>query len=176
MPSTNSPSAQRNPDSHASIPSSLSGASELTVSNQGSLFVPSRSPLASLYDSENSLLHPSPSISPKFRPNSDEYLVKIDRRFVHQRARLIVQINYSFSIFQDRSGKLASGAIANLVDEIGCAVIYDKDLPEPVSVDMSISYMSSADVDVRIIPSLTYQILFKIPKLSKQQIRKMKLK
>ncbi|KAL0537280.1 hypothetical protein IC582_026257 [Cucumis melo] len=47
----------------------------------------------------------------------------------------------------DRSGKLASGAIANLVDEIGCAVIYDEALPEPVSVDMSISYMSSADVD-----------------------------
>ncbi|CAK9314549.1 unnamed protein product [Citrullus colocynthis] len=47
----------------------------------------------------------------------------------------------------DRSGKLASGAIANLVDEIGCAVIYDEALPEPVSTDMSISYMSTADVD-----------------------------
>ncbi|XP_038901890.1 uncharacterized protein LOC120088569 [Benincasa hispida] len=47
----------------------------------------------------------------------------------------------------DRSGKLASGAIANLVDEIGCSVIYDEALPEPVSVDMSISYMSTADVD-----------------------------
>ncbi|KAG7010519.1 Acyl-coenzyme A thioesterase 13 [Cucurbita argyrosperma subsp. argyrosperma] len=47
----------------------------------------------------------------------------------------------------DRSGKLSSGAIANLVDEVGCAVIYDEALPEPVSVDMSISYMSTADVD-----------------------------
>lgn len=33
------------------------------------------------------------------------------------------------------------------MDEIGCAVIYDEALPEPVSTDMSISYMSTADVD-----------------------------
>ncbi|XP_022148426.1 acyl-coenzyme A thioesterase 13 isoform X1 [Momordica charantia] len=46
----------------------------------------------------------------------------------------------------DRSGKLASGAIANLVDEVGSSVIYDEALPEPVSVDMSISYLSTAAV------------------------------
>ncbi|XP_022148427.1 acyl-coenzyme A thioesterase 13 isoform X2 [Momordica charantia] len=48
--------------------------------------------------------------------------------------------------FKDRSGKLASGAIANLVDEVGSSVIYDEALPEPVSVDMSISYLSTAAV------------------------------
>ncbi|KAG6605429.1 Acyl-coenzyme A thioesterase 13 [Cucurbita argyrosperma subsp. argyrosperma] len=47
----------------------------------------------------------------------------------------------------DRSGKLASGAIANLVDEIGSAVIYDEPPPTLVSVDISIAYLSTADVD-----------------------------
>lgn len=54
------------------------------------------------------------------------------------------------------------------MDEIGCAVIYDEALPEPVSTDMSISYMSTADVDVRIILSFNFQIDFKSPKTSKQ--------
>lgn len=49
---------------------------------------------------------------------------------------------------QDRSGKLATGAIANLVDEVGGAVIHDEGLPMSVSVDMSISYLSTAKLDV----------------------------
>ncbi|CAN1846490.1 Acyl-coenzyme A thioesterase 13 [Linum perenne] len=44
----------------------------------------------------------------------------------------------------DRSGKLATGAIANLVDEVGGAVVHIEGLPMNVSVDMSISFLSSA--------------------------------
>ncbi|CAN1282444.1 Acyl-coenzyme A thioesterase 13 [Linum perenne] len=46
--------------------------------------------------------------------------------------------------FTDRSGKLATGAIANLVDEVGGAVVHIEGLPMNVSVDMSISFLSSA--------------------------------
>ncbi|XP_057513214.1 uncharacterized protein LOC130795229 [Actinidia eriantha] len=46
----------------------------------------------------------------------------------------------------DRSGKLSMGAIANLVDELGGAVIQIEGLPMNVSVDMSISFLSSAKV------------------------------
>ncbi|KAI5321764.1 hypothetical protein L3X38_030835 [Prunus dulcis] len=44
----------------------------------------------------------------------------------------------------DRSGRLANGAIANLVDEVGGAVVHVEGLPMNVSVDMCISYMSTA--------------------------------
>ncbi|KAF3673429.1 hypothetical protein BC332_34073 [Capsicum chinense] len=47
----------------------------------------------------------------------------------------------------DREGKLASGAIANLVDEVGGAVVYVEGLPMNVSVDMSISFLSTAKAD-----------------------------
>ncbi|OAY24478.1 acyl-coenzyme A thioesterase 13 [Manihot esculenta] len=47
----------------------------------------------------------------------------------------------------DRSGKLATGAIANLVDEVGGAVVYVEGLPMNVSVDMSISFLSSASLN-----------------------------
>ncbi|KAF5727347.1 acyl-coenzyme A thioesterase 13-like [Tripterygium wilfordii] len=46
----------------------------------------------------------------------------------------------------DMSGKLATGAIANLVDEVGGAVVYVEGLPMNVSVDMSISFISTAKV------------------------------
>ena len=49
---------------------------------------------------------------------------------------------------QDRTGKLASGAIANLVDEVGGAVVHVEGLPMNVSVDMSISFLSTAKLDV----------------------------
>jgi acyl-coenzyme A thioesterase 13 len=49
---------------------------------------------------------------------------------------------------QDRTGKLASGAIANLVDEVGGAVVQVEGLPMNVSVDMSIAFLSSAKLDV----------------------------
>ncbi|XAR60700.1 Acyl-CoA hydrolase [Bertholletia excelsa] len=47
----------------------------------------------------------------------------------------------------DRNGNLAPGAIANLVDELGAAAIHLEGLPMSVSVDMSISFLSSAKVD-----------------------------
>lgn len=51
-------------------------------------------------------------------------------------------------LLQDSTGKLATGAIATLVDEIGGAVIHEEGLPMNVSVDMSISFLSTADVGV----------------------------
>ena len=51
-------------------------------------------------------------------------------------------------LLQDRAGKLANGAIANLVDEVGGAVTHVEGLPMNVSVDMSISFLSTARVDV----------------------------
>ncbi|KAL5580823.1 hypothetical protein UlMin_013265 [Ulmus minor] len=47
----------------------------------------------------------------------------------------------------DRNGRLASGAIANLVDEAGGAVVHVEGLPMNVSVDMSISFISTAKVN-----------------------------
>nr|ABW81107.1 AcylCoa-1 [Tarenaya spinosa] len=44
----------------------------------------------------------------------------------------------------DRNGNMATGAIANLVDEVGGAVVHVEGLPMNVSVDMSISFLSSA--------------------------------
>ncbi|CAI0475523.1 unnamed protein product [Linum tenue] len=44
----------------------------------------------------------------------------------------------------DKSGKLATGAIANLVDEVGGAVVHVEGFPMNVSVDMSISFLSTA--------------------------------
>lgn len=40
------------------------------------------------------------------------------------------------------------GAIASLVDEIGASVVYEKDVPMNVSIDMSISYLSTAKLNV----------------------------
>lgn len=51
-------------------------------------------------------------------------------------------------ILQDRTGKLVNGAIANLVDEVGGAVVHVEGLPMNVSVDMSISFLSTAHVGV----------------------------
>ncbi|CAL2263772.1 unnamed protein product [Prunus armeniaca] len=47
----------------------------------------------------------------------------------------------------DRTGKLASGAIANLVDVAGISVDFVEGLPMNVSVDMSISHLSTAKLD-----------------------------
>ena len=49
---------------------------------------------------------------------------------------------------QDRTGKLASGAIANLVDIVGGCVVHVEGLPVNVSVDISISFLSTARPDV----------------------------
>ncbi|XP_077238797.1 uncharacterized protein LOC143879954 isoform X2 [Tasmannia lanceolata] len=47
----------------------------------------------------------------------------------------------------DVTGNLSSGAIANLVDEIGGAVVQPSGPRITVSVDMSIAYLSTAKVD-----------------------------
>ncbi|XP_031250268.1 acyl-coenzyme A thioesterase 13-like [Pistacia vera] len=49
--------------------------------------------------------------------------------------------------FTDKNGSLANGAIANLVDELGGAVVQVDGLPMNVSVDMSISFLSTAKVN-----------------------------
>lgn len=62
----------------------------------------------------------------------------------------LCQIFYFGSLIclQDRTGKLASGAIANLVDVAGISVDFVEGLPMNVSVDMSISHLSTAKLDV----------------------------
>ncbi|XP_020101314.1 acyl-coenzyme A thioesterase 13-like [Ananas comosus] len=47
----------------------------------------------------------------------------------------------------DSSGNLSPGAIANLVDEVGSAALHADGHHMKVSVDMSISYMSTAKVE-----------------------------
>eukprot|EP00262_Sarcandra_glabra_P002371 TRINITY_DN12655_c0_g1_i1.p1 TRINITY_DN12655_c0_g1~~TRINITY_DN12655_c0_g1_i1.p1 ORF type:complete len:158 (+),score=15.37 TRINITY_DN12655_c0_g1_i1:91-564(+) len=47
----------------------------------------------------------------------------------------------------DATGNLSTGAIANLIDEVGGAAIQADGLPMKVSVDMSISYLSTAKVN-----------------------------
>ncbi|KAH1066920.1 hypothetical protein J1N35_031907 [Gossypium stocksii] len=47
----------------------------------------------------------------------------------------------------DRSGNLAKGAVANLVDEVGAAVVHVEGLPMNVSVDMSISFLGTAKLN-----------------------------
>lgn len=42
---------------------------------------------------------------------------------------------------------MAVGAIANLIDEVGNAVIQEEALPMNVSVDMSISYLATAKLN-----------------------------
>ncbi|XP_004490572.1 uncharacterized protein [Cicer arietinum] len=59
-------------------------------------------------------------------------------------------VSCSFKIPQrltDSNGKLANGAIATLVDEVGGAVIHEEGLPMNFSVDMSISFLSTAHVN-----------------------------
>ncbi|XP_049410049.1 uncharacterized protein LOC125873197 isoform X2 [Solanum stenotomum] len=47
----------------------------------------------------------------------------------------------------DREGKLAAGAIANLIDAVGAGCVNVGGHPVNVSVDMSISFHSSAKID-----------------------------
>ncbi|XP_009374290.1 acyl-coenzyme A thioesterase 13 isoform X3 [Pyrus x bretschneideri] len=48
--------------------------------------------------------------------------------------------------FKDRDGNLANGAIANLVDIVGGSLAFIPGLPMNVSVDISVSYVSTAKV------------------------------
>lgn len=62
-------------------------------------------------------------------------------------------------MWQDNNGNLTNGAIANLVDEVGGAVVHVEGLPMQVSVDMSIAFVSTAKVHVRrtiLLLSLSY--------------------
>lgn len=47
----------------------------------------------------------------------------------------------------DSTGKMGNGAIATLVDEVGGALVHQEGLPMNVSVDMSISFLSTAHVN-----------------------------
>lgn len=51
-------------------------------------------------------------------------------------------------LLQDSTGKMGNGAIATLVDEVGGALVHQEGLPMNVSVDMSISFLSTAHVNV----------------------------
>lgn len=66
-----------------------------------------------------------------------------------QQYRLIFSCNswFEMNLGQDRNGNLAQGAIANMVDEMGYAVVHVEGIPISVSVNMSISYLSAAKVD-----------------------------
>lgn len=46
------------------------------------------------------------------------------------------------------NGNLANGAITSLIDEIGAAAIHQGGQPMAVSVDMSISFVSAAKMNV----------------------------
>nr|GMD69295.1 acyl-coenzyme A thioesterase 13-like [Ipomoea batatas] len=52
---------------------------------------------------------------------------------------------------QDKNGNLGSGAIATLVDEVGCATVYVEGLPFNVTVDITINYVSTAKLDILIV-------------------------
>ncbi|KAK8598563.1 hypothetical protein V6N13_094529 [Hibiscus sabdariffa] len=47
----------------------------------------------------------------------------------------------------DKNGNLATGAIANIVDEVGGAAVFVIGLPMKVSVDMCISFLGTAKLD-----------------------------
>ncbi|CAO2840795.1 unnamed protein product [Amaranthus hypochondriacus] len=64
----------------------------------------------------------------------------------------------------DRAGNLATGAIANLIDIVGNALIYGVGRPMNVSVTMSISYMSTAELDDEL--EVTSRLLGKIGAVS----------
>ncbi|KAH7542297.1 hypothetical protein FEM48_Zijuj02G0058500 [Ziziphus jujuba var. spinosa] len=49
---------------------------------------------------------------------------------------------------KDRDGKLANGAIANIVDVVGGSVVQVEGLPLCFSVDISISFLSTANLHV----------------------------
>ncbi|RRT49763.1 hypothetical protein B296_00036405 [Ensete ventricosum] len=66
----------------------------------------------------------------------------------------------------DAGGNLSPGAIANLVDEVGAAVIHSEGHHMKASVDMSISYMSAAKVDVS---TDALFLVSNFPKISRSQ-------
>lgn len=52
------------------------------------------------------------------------------------------------NLSQDRTGNLAVGAIANLIDMLGSVLAYEVGKPVNVTVDLSILYLSNAKLDV----------------------------
>lgn len=64
----------------------------------------------------------------------------------------------------DRNGNLAGGAISNLIDIVGNALIYRVGRPMNVSIDMSISYLSNAKLDDEL--EVTSRLLGKIGAVS----------
>ncbi|KAK9734745.1 hypothetical protein RND81_04G160300 [Saponaria officinalis] len=64
----------------------------------------------------------------------------------------------------DRDGKLAAGAIANLIDIVGNALVYRLNQPMNVSVNMCISYLSNAKLHDEL--EVTSRLLGKIGAVS----------
>ncbi|KAL8531180.1 hypothetical protein ACS0TY_007980 [Phlomoides rotata] len=88
-----------------------------------------------------------PAHQPHLNPSFYEYFVL---RGIHLDRVEPGSLSCSFKVpprLTDRDGKLTMGAIATLVDEIGAAVIHQEGNPMDVSVDMSISYMSDANIN-----------------------------
>ncbi|KAL8531181.1 hypothetical protein ACS0TY_007980 [Phlomoides rotata] len=101
-----------------------------------------------------------PAHQPHLNPSFYEYFVL---RGIHLDRVEPGSLSCSFKVpprLTDRDGKLTMGAIATLVDEIGAAVIHQEGNPMDVSVDMSISYMSDANINVS--PSFARFQLFQI--------------
>ncbi|RDY04918.1 Acyl-coenzyme A thioesterase 13, partial [Mucuna pruriens] len=93
-----------------------------------------------------SRLHSVPSLRPGDTSTFYEHFTLIGIRVDRVQPGFI---SCSFKVpsrLADRSGNLANGAIANLVDEVGGAVIHEEGLPMNVSVDMSISFLATARV------------------------------
>ncbi|KMT05575.1 hypothetical protein BVRB_7g168180 isoform B [Beta vulgaris subsp. vulgaris] len=62
--------------------------------------------------------------------------------------------------FKDRTGNLAVGAIANLIDMLGSVLAYEVGKPVNVTVDLSILYLSNAKLDDEL--ELTARLVGKI--------------
>ncbi|MED6170065.1 hypothetical protein PIB30_027245 [Stylosanthes scabra] len=94
-----------------------------------------------------SRLHSVPSIRPGDTSSFYEHFILRGIRVDRVQPGLV---SCSFKVpprLTDKSGKLCNGAIANLVDEVGGAVVHIEGLPMNVSVDMSMSFLSTAWVD-----------------------------
>ncbi|XP_021715463.1 putative esterase C31F10.02 isoform X2 [Chenopodium quinoa] len=101
-----------------------------------------------------------PQVGPSFYEDFALRGIRVDR----------VQPGFIFCTFKvpprliDRTGNLAGGAIANLIDIVGNALIYRLGQPMNVSVDMSISYLSNAKLDDEL--EITSKLLGKIGSVS----------
>lgn len=86
-------------------------------------------------------------VSVKYKFLRTNYLDRSSLFFVYENF-FFLNFWWVLFYFQDRDGNLANGAIANLVDIVGSCVVYVTGLPMNVTVEMSISYLSTAKLNV----------------------------